>query len=339
MKRLSRQKALSLFAGYLKAQGFKEGTVRTKKAQLTPFFTFLDETAAKDIRDVKRSDIVSFLSWLQEHPGERGRGYKDSTRMSIFTSVKKFYLCLYENNLVLSSPVETVRFGKRQERMKEVLSEDETCQFLDSIDIHQPLGLRDRTLFELIYSSGLRSSEAAHLDVKDYDPASRLLWIHQSKFSKDRRVPVTKAAAWFLDKYLEGVKASHRPLILSGGYRFTHGGINKRFKLLSEKCGLYRKGLTVHSLRHGCASHLLAHGAEIRYVQELLGHESVETTVVYSRQSEENIKASYRQYHPRENFHFAEVTDSYLDSLESMVRDSLAQREKNRKALARRMSK
>lgn len=339
MKILTVSGCLGLFTSWLLGRGCSKKTIGTKKAFLLVFVQFQEEMDLPDLRDMVRADIICFLDWMKQSIRKTGKPFKETTRVSIFTAVNQFFLCLYENQKILSSPAETVRFKRSCDRVKEVLTEENTAIFLDSIDIHTRLGIRDRVLFELIYSSGLRSSEATHLDVRDYDPVSRLLWIHQSKFSKDRRVPVTKAAAYFLDIYLKGVKAPHRPLILSGGYRFTPAGINNRFKLLLERCGLYWEGLTVHSLRHGCATHLLAHGAEIRYVQELLGHESVETTVGYSHQNEENIKAAYRQFHPRENYHFAEITDAYLSRLDSLVSDSLKQREKNRKALARRMSK
>jgi len=183
------------------------------------------------------------------------------------------------------------------------------------------LGLRDRALFEFPYSSGLRDGEMANLTVEDLDTEERMVRVYQGKGGKDRTVPVSEVAMVFLNRYLR--QRSPRPgaLFLGRLSPLKGSGINSRFKKLLQQADLYRPGLTAHSIRHSLGTHLLENGADLRYVQELLGHESIETTVVYTHELYENMKKIYKSYHPRENQLWQEVDGEYLKRLEAFRKE------------------
>jgi integrase/recombinase XerD len=190
-----------------------------------------------------------------------------------------------------------------------VFSEEEITRlrFLDGIDIHQPLGLRDRAIFELLYSSGLRASEVGKLNRGDIDLDSRMLIVRDAKSSKDRVVPISEVAHRFLSLYLGGASNAQHPAFLGQKGRIGPGCVTRRFGFHLARAGLEGKGLSVHSIRHATATHLLAHGADLRYVQELLSHQSIETTVVYTNELFENLKRIYKSFHPRENALYREI--------------------------------
>jgi site-specific recombinase XerD len=199
------------------------------------------------------------------------------------------------------------------------MSEDDVARFLDSIEVDASLGLRDRALFELLYSSGLRSSEAAALKVGDLDLERRLVRVVRGKLAKDRVVPMTENAAAYLAELVAG-KDGERPVFWGKGTkRLRSSGIGQRFVALAKRCGIYRNGLSVHAMRHACATHLLAHGADLRYVQTLLGHSSVETTVRYTVERTESLRRHYLRAHPRENEYRARVDGSYREGVAALV--------------------
>ena len=210
--------------------------------------------------------------------------------------------------------------------------------FLDSITGGEHRFLLKRAIFELIYSSGLRVSEAVNLNMSDIDFAGRILTVREGKGGRDRTVPFSEVAALFLKRYIgkgrkEFVSAirglPEEPLFLSEYGRLSSVTVRKYFKEILEKTNIKRKRLTVHSIRHSCATHLLEAGADVRYVQELLGHESIETTVKYTHLMMENLKRAYRSAHPRENEYYEEIDEEYLQNIENLKEEIVRRREIN----------
>jgi integrase/recombinase XerD len=166
--------------------------------------------------------------------------------------------------------------------------------------------------------------------VGDYDAANRLLLIRESKWGKDRVVPVSQVAAAFVEKQIAG-RRKEEPMFGSRRFRLSQTRIRKVFKRRLKESGIDKPGATLHSIRHATATHLLLNGAPIRYVQELLGHESIETTVRYTHVLTENLKRIYRQFHPRENALYKEVTKEYVDRLAEFKAELMRVRGENRK--------
>jgi integrase/recombinase XerD len=192
---------------------------------------------------------------------------------------------------------------KAESAIPSVFSLDEVELFLSSIDIGDPLGLRDRALFELIYSCGLRVSEAIALDLGSVYSKESLVRV-TGKGNKERLVPIGETAIFWLKKYLSDSRPSLVADIKKGMWVFLsrrgkclgRKGVWKRFKEICMKAGIEGK---VHTLRHSFATHLLSGGADLRSVQELLGHADISTTQVYTHVDEPVLHKAHKKYHPR----------------------------------------
>jgi integrase/recombinase XerD len=318
MRRLRHDELITLFEKNLAELGYKQGTIKGRISYIKIFFRHLGEE--KDIRDVDARELEDFSLHLGGCVSEvTGKPYSVRTRKMIFASINLLFRCLYNEELILRNPVQDAELkAKGAEKRKEILTEEEMNLLLDGIDTAEPLGLLDRAMFELIYSSGLRAGEVARLDIGDIDFASRMILLRHSKWGKDRIVPCNETSMKFLREYLGGRETKNEPVFLGIRGRLSSGHINKRFKYLLAKFHMDKEGLSVHSIRHSTATHLLAHGADLRYVQELLGHESIETTAIYAHEVHENMKRVYRMHHPRENESFVEVDDEYMNRIDSL---------------------
>lgn len=313
MKVLTVYRCSVIYRQACKERGYKQSTIETAMAGLKPFFSYLQKEGITDIRDVKRCDIVAFLEESQVTHAE-------NTRRTMLMSIRRLFSVLYESQKILRLPTEDLSFKAVSPGVKEILSEEEMNYFLSSMETFARQGLRDKALFELMYSSALRSREASLLLVSDVNLESHQVLIREAKNRQDRLIPITEAAAEAIENYLPCKVEPSRPLFLSDqGGALKAQSLNKRFIKWARKSGLYRERLTVHSLRHSCARHLLAHGAHLRFVQELLGHKSVESTERYTMENDENLKRVYKQYHPRENGMYEEVTKSYERDIESLT--------------------
>ena len=319
MKKLTIPKVRKIFLHYLKSLGYKEKTIKNHSRKIKRFFEYItDIKEIVDFRDVNEKVLTDFLAWLNEIVSKRtGRQLSANTKRELFSLTKLLFRCLYLEELILVNPMQNITYkpgGATKQR--KILTEDEMNRFLDGIDEEKPFGLRDKAIFELMYSSGLRAGDIVNLNVEDVDFEARMVLLKEGKFSKDRVVPVSKVAVVFLKKYLEA-RRRKTDILFTGpcGSRTSVSAINARCKKWMKESGVYRKGLSSHSIRHTTAVHLLSHGADLRYVQELLGHESIETTVTYTHDLHENIRRVYKSFHPRENSYFKEVDEAYLKRL------------------------
>jgi integrase/recombinase XerD len=316
-----------LFKEHLTVSGYKENTIAGKLQALSVFFVFLRERNPDiDLRDVGKATLEAYSRYLGSVVSARTRKqYEKRTKKMLLGAVRLLFRSLYLEELIIVNPLQELCLkAQGEEKRRAILSEEEMNRFLDGIDEHSACGLRDRALFELLYSSGLRAGEAERLTIGDIDFEERALLIREGKFSRDRVVPVNEVAMVFLKRFLEG-RTNALELVFGGMRKEV---INNRFKKLLQKFGLYRSGYCVHSIRHSTATHLLAHGADLRYVQELLGHKTIESTVVYTHELYENLKRIYRTFHPRENEYFREVDGEYLKRLNRFY-EYLKSREKN----------
>ena len=186
------------------------------------------------------------------------------------------------------------------------------------MDITLDRGLRDRTIYEFIYGSGLRVSEVLKVTQNDIDLDRKLVMIRQSKFSKDRIVPINEFTKKLLIEYLSMMDLKSKEEKI---FKLSQVTLGQRFREYLKSLNLYKERACLHSLRHSIATHLLCRGADVRYVQELLGHESIETTVIYTHTQYENIKKIYKSYHPRENDLFAEIDKKYLSDVEYLKKE------------------
>ncbi|MBL8966152.1 MAG: tyrosine-type recombinase/integrase [Spirochaetaceae bacterium] len=224
------------------------------------------------------------------------------TMARVISSVHSFFKFLRLEGLRSDDPSELIETPKQERQLPAVLAAGEIDHFLSAIDPGTPRGLRDRALFELIYSCGLRISEAANLTFDQLFLEERIIRV-LGKRKKERLVPFGAEAASWLSRYLEegrpalakGLR-SERVFLNHAGKGLSRKGIWKRFDLIRGAAGVDAK---VHTFRHSFATHLLAGGADLRTVQELLGHSDIATTQIYTHIDPESLADYHREYFPR----------------------------------------
>jgi len=326
---------VSLYKRYLEGMQYKSPTVSSKIYSLSLFSDFL-QINSLTLPEVKGSDVERFFIYLKGCSSRKNKPYSKTTLQIRLNAVKAFFVFLLRNDELVRNPfdeVEIIIAG--EEKRREIFTVDEMACFLDSI-----LDLRYRAVFELIYSSGLRVSEATGLNMSDMDFSGRILKVRKGKGDKDRFVPFSDAALYYLTRYIDydrkkdvkRLSCEFNDVLFVTEYgRLSASTVKIHFDKYIERSGLTDKHLTPHSIRHSCATHLLESGADVRYVQELLGHESIETTVRYTHLMMENLKRVYRTCHPRENSLFEEVDDSYIEDIETLKNEIVRRQEINRK--------
>jgi integrase/recombinase XerD len=261
-------------------------------------------------------DILGYLVWRQSGnlgaaSRSEGAGNRESapsnesltrkTMARVVSSIHAFYKFMRLEGLRADDPSELIETPKQEKVLPAVLAPDEVDRFLASIDATTPRGLRDRALFELIYSCGLRISEAADLSFDRLFLKERVIRVI-GKGRKERLVPFGEEAADWLSRYLEegrpalAKSRSDRVFLNQAGKGISRKGIWKRFDGLRDASGVAAK---VHTFRHSFATHLLAGGADLRTVQELLGHSDISTTQIYTHIDPESLQDYHRDYFPR----------------------------------------
>jgi integrase/recombinase XerD len=315
MKTLTFAAVRALYAEGLRSRGLSKGTQRHRLQHLEAFMRYLEERRGKrDLREVTQEDVTGYVSGLNEQISEKtGKRLSGATRYHIAGTLKDLFRFLYAGSLILTNPCQEIGLKPLKDGIRRaVLTEEEMASVLDGMTLDDPVSLRDRSLFELLYSSGLRIGEALRLNVGDLDCENRMALIRRGKGGKDRVVPVSEAAVKFIRMQLEGREEKKEDRVFRGVVgNLTTSTMNERFKKAVRKAGVTRKHVCVHSIRHSTATHLLEAGADLRYVQELLGHESIETTAVYTHCLTESLKRIYKTHHPRENASYVEADSDY----------------------------
>jgi site-specific recombinase XerD len=303
---------------------FNTHYIKATALYLKQFFRWLATKRVTDLREVEPKRLVDYRTWLAGRlstiSGEPLRAVTVEQRLG---AVRLLFRLLYLEGLILSNPARAIPHESRSTRHRLVPSPAKMAAILESIDTSTPKGMRDRTLFELLYSSGLRSGEASRLLVQDIDWEARLVRVH-GKFGKERIVPISEVAAAFLEKLVgerrhEPGEREH-PVFRGHGGALRASSISRIFKAVLASQGIAEPLLCTHSIRHATATHLLERGAGIRYVQELLGHESLQTTVRYTQLLYETVQAAHRRFHPREQGASSQVDADYLARLAELAR-------------------
>ncbi|MBN2439862.1 MAG: tyrosine recombinase XerD [Spirochaetales bacterium] len=250
-----------------------------------------------DIKDINSTTIIDFLIRRQL------KGVSQRTVAKCLSSLRSFFKFLILERIIDQNPAELVDMPKISLKIPKVFTISEIEQLFEQIDSSSPLGIRDRALFELIYSCGLRISEAVGLQCTDLYIEEALLKV-KGKGNKERFVPVGEYGLQWLTLYIKEARLSllkrnrnTNMLFLNHyGRPLSRKGAWKRFKEILSRANLDGK---VHTLRHSFATHLLSGGADLRSVQELLGHADICTTQIYTHVEEEELKKFHKKYHPR----------------------------------------
>ena len=286
-----------------KEKGYSPNTIRSYRRDLEDFCTFINERYPNlSLEEIGYQEGRYYLSYLQK------KGLAKSTLARKSVSLRSFFKYLKQDEQIEDNTIALLKTPKKGKRLPKVLSEVAVESFFeDFLAGDDPISLRDSAIFELLYSSGLRISELVALNTADIanlkkNPILRIL----GKGQKERIVPVGKMAKAALDNYLKHsrlILSKHNPeeealFLNQKGGRLTARGVDFLLEQYFKKGALQYK-VSAHVLRHSFATHMLDNGADLKVIQELLGHESLSTTQVYTEVSAGRLQQVYHKHHPR----------------------------------------
>ncbi|MGL5206326.1 MAG: site-specific tyrosine recombinase XerD [Acidaminococcaceae bacterium] len=288
---------VSLFLEYLTVElGLSPNTKQAYIRDVELFHANIN----KDLRKAKRSDIISYMQYL------KNAGYAPTSIARRLAALKSFYRFMNAEGYVRSDPAQVIEAGTKGTRLPRVLNLNEVERLLAAPDTGSLEGYRDRTMLELLYATGMRVSEMINLNVSNLNLNMRYV-IAFGKGAKERIIPLGKTAVSYLEKYLNVVRPKllhannieERHLFLSiYGTGLTRQRFWQIIKSYGQQAGI-RKELSPHILRHSFATHLLDNGADLRSVQELLGHSDISTTQIYTHLTNKRLRLIYDKAHPR----------------------------------------
>ena len=282
-------------------------TVSAYTAELAPFLDSLRRQSLQSLAGLTRAHLQSYQTELFYHEF-RGRKITPSTQATRLGAVRSFVRFLVRHDYLLLDVSAGLELPKVPQSLpRTILSEPETLRLLEAPDVETTLGLRDRAILEVLYGTAIRNSELRMLGLGQIDTGRRLLHIEHGKGDKARMVPLGEEAEIWLEEYLRKsrpqlARSSSPPQLVfltSRGLRFDKGGLSQVILRWAKKAGL-EKHVTPHALRHSCATHMLRRGANLRYIQELLGHSNVDTTEGYTRVEISDLRKVLARCHPRE---------------------------------------
>src|SRR3954468_15332296 len=286
--------ALSRFDGWLRGRGMSEKTRRAYGVDLDQLAQF---SGARGPADLRPGDLRRFAAHLSES------GMSKTSVARKLAAVRTFYRHLIEIGVVGASPADLVASPKRDQYLPHVMKPADVVAVLEAIPASTPLELRDRAMFELAYAAGLHAEEIVNLDVSDADPDAEHVRV-LGKGSKTRVVPAGEPAWRAIAVYLERgrpalVQDGEKALFISKtGRRLSTSDVRRRLNGWVRRAAV-QGGVTPHTLRHSFATHLLEGGADLRVIQELLGHATISTTQTYTRVESGRLKKVYSLAHPR----------------------------------------
>ena len=291
---------MQLFLEYLTVElGLSANTRQAYERDLRLFCKTLGFKNSDALVNVSRERITGYMTQLKE------KGLAAATIARKLAAIKAFYRFMTAEGYMDANPAEVVEAGTKGIKLPRVLSEDEVVRLLNQPDITTAEGFRDRTMLEVLYATGMRVSELINLTLERVDLNMKYI-IAFGKGSKERIVPLGSVAAEFLQHYLEKVrpKLTHAGrntnivFLAFGGHELTRQRFWQIIRTYGRKANI-NKALTPHILRHSFATHLLDNGADLRSVQELLGHSDISTTQIYTHLTNKRLRDIYAKAHPR----------------------------------------
>ena len=287
-----------------KAKGLSPLSIVNYLCDTRAFLRYLEEEEKiEDLKTVDKKTISRYQTYLYSHP----RGYSLRTQSKKLQGLKHFFRFLESEDLLLSDPTTLLKLPKIPKELPlNTPSEKEIKKLLNSIDLDAWLGLRDRAILEILYSTGIRSGELMNLKMDSIDREDKLLKIYKGKGGKDRVVPAGETAIHYLGLYLQNERSKFvkkegetRVFLTSRGNPMKSENIADILRRWVKHACL-TKPIRPHMLRHAMATHMLRHNAPIRHIQEILGHASLGTTQLYTKVEITDLQRVHRRTHPRE---------------------------------------
>lgn len=281
--------SLTDFLSYLGAEkGLSSHTLVAYARDIRSFFKQLSQ---KEVQEIKEEDFLNFFQKIRE------KGYASSSVCRLLISLKVFFRYLKREEILAIDPTIHLENPKLWQLMPEVLSLEETQRLLSAPDALSSIGARDCAILEVLYASGLRVSELCGLNLSDVAEDHVRV---KGKGSKERIVPIARRSVEVIDTYLKNFRSDQEKalFITARGKRIDRITVWERIKQYAKKAGI-KKNISPHTLRHSFATHLLENGADLRVIQEMLGHASIATTDKYTHISQKHLHEAFEKFHPR----------------------------------------
>lgn len=309
MDELKSEHWMERFAEWMRLRNWTQGTIETYRVGVVQFFDYLRSQGVQSLTEMSRELIEGFRSHLY-YRRHRGKNLAVSTQTTRLLAAKAFVKFLVRENLLLVDWSASVDLPKSPEKLPKVLAEEDVIRLLEAPDVSTLKGIRDRAILETFYATALRNGELRRLCLEDIDREHSALWVHLGKGQKSRMVPIGEEALAWLEEYLRRVRPQYVSRDGQQVVFLSSNGLPLRRPCIVRILARYAAqvqlpGVTAHTLRHSCATHMLRRGAELRHLQEMLGHNSPVTTQHYTQVDLTDLHKVVRRCHPRERKWFS----------------------------------
>ena len=291
----------------LSIKRLSEATCRGREYDLLRYIQWCEDRGLSDPNGITKPILEGYQKHLFYYRKKNGDPLSYSAQSRMIVSVKSFFKWLAQNNYILTNPASELELPRKPHRLPTVvLSEQEIHQVLSLPNTESPYGIRDRAILETLYSTGLRRMELANVQLTDVDLISQTLRVNAGKGNKDRIVPLGERATRWIKQYQQEVRPqlitqhNTRHLFLTDyGEPFRQDRLGDLVRKYLYHAGIDKPG-ACHLFRHAMATHMLNHGADIRFIQAMLGHAELSTTQIYTQVSIEKLRQIHSQTHPSE---------------------------------------
>lgn len=296
---------LQRYLEYRSVHNFSQETNRRHDSNIRRFVHWCEERGLDDPRNVTKPILEQYKKHLYYHRKTNGEPMSVNGQITILGSLKTWFKWLTRENHLLYNPASELEVPKKNQQLpRHLLSIDDIKTLMNVPDVTEAEGQRDRALLELLYGCGLRRSECARLRLHDLDLRRQTVFIRLGKGGKDRLLPLGESASQWLEKYVLDARLAllhsmddGQLFVTDYGEAFTGDSVGRLVKRLLKKAGLEVIG-SAHLLRHAMATHMLENGADLRYIQVMLGHSDISSTQVYTRVSVEKLRDIHKATHP-----------------------------------------
>ncbi len=306
MKQNNLKETAKEFERSLKVLNPSHRTISEIMRKLDKFFDYLLSIGISHIDGITKDVVRAYQVEVYQSLTVKGYPYSISHQNSMMCAVKQYVTYLRDNDYIVSNPAKDIQYAKQPKTLpRSILSVSESRKMMQAPDIKSVIGYRDRAILEVLYSSGVRKTELRKLTLNDVDYHDGFMRV-RGKGKKERIVPIGRIACRYLENYIKSVRPelikdpyNNTVFLSSRGNRLNHNAVWVLDKKYAKKAKI-KKNIHCHTFRHTCATTMLRNKADIRTIQELLGHSSLNSTQVYTRVSINDLKEVHKRCHPRE---------------------------------------
>ena len=291
---------------HLEVRNYSSSTIIGTRHKIHDFITWAAGRELTDPKEITMAALESYQRELHRHRKPNGKPLTANTQRGYISIIKLFFGWMTKRRIIAANPASELDLPRPEKRLhEEALAISQINAVLNVPDVSDPLGMRNRAMLEVFYSTGVRRSELVNLEITDINHERGTLRVRQGKGKKDRVVPIGQGALTWIARYLDEARPrlalgpSATLFLTSYGEAFNPDTLSQLVSRIMRLADIGRLGCC-HLIRHTCATHMLEGGADIRYIQQLLGHEKLDTTAIYTETSITKLKEVHAKTHPAE---------------------------------------